>query len=259
MKISVHSDLHIDDHCDNFFIKNSGVDVIVLAGDVSNDRDQTMKFATMTANHNHHAQVLLVLGNHDHYDNHYDDTIKHCMERAAETHNLHFLEHDSIEIKGVVFMGCTFWSNYQGFGGGDISLDAVYESRKYIPDFFYIEFGKASGIFTPGDCAALNNRARQWLSNELPKHKGKKTVVITHFVPMTQLTSRYTAVTPYFVNNCRDLVERNKPALWIYGHGHENRNEMISSTRFVSNCRGYAGEEGEMGRPYQPDIILEVK
>ena len=83
-------------------------DVTVLAGDILTGHQTIERAASIwPADH----PVVVVAGNHEFYGWVYQDALEKMRETAARYPNIHFLENDAVEIKGVVFLGCTLWSD----------------------------------------------------------------------------------------------------------------------------------------------------
>lgn len=56
-------------------------------------------------------------------------------------------------------------------------------------------------------------------------------------------------LTPCFVSDLLDVIERHRPALWIDGHTHDSFDYRVGRTRIVCNPKGYG--------PKRPGTRLE--
>ena len=112
MKLLVLSDLHIEVSA---FAPDPEVvdaaDVVVLAGDIHNGAQAAVWARQTFAD----KPVVLVSGNHELYDGHWERTLNDIRE-AALRQQVHFLENDSITIDGVQFLGTALWTDFAFFG-----------------------------------------------------------------------------------------------------------------------------------------------
>ncbi len=46
-------------------------------------------------------------------------------------------------------------------------------------------------------------------------------------------------LTPCFVSDLSEVIDRWQPALWIHGHVHDNFDYHVGATRIVCNPKGY--------------------
>ena len=97
----------------------------------------------------------------------------------------------------------------------------------------------------PEDTRALHLESRRWLEQRLAQPHDGPTVVITHHAPLlrTRLSDPLErALAGAFASDLRELMTRERVALWIYGHTHRAADFEIDGTRLVSNPRGYPHE-----------------
>src|SRR5687768_7021553 len=109
MRISVLSDLHLE--FAPYAPASVRADVIVLAGDIH----VGVKGIQWAQSAFGDTPVIYVAGNHEYYRQSYPDHLKK-MREAAEGTNVRFLENASTEIEGIVFLGCTLWTDFKLFG-----------------------------------------------------------------------------------------------------------------------------------------------
>lgn len=170
--------------------------------------------------------VLLIAGNHDHYDGIFEDTVPFLRRHRP---GVTVLVNETVEIGGVRFFGSTLWSDFEG--RSEASLTGV---RRRMGEFFFVkrrtrdaEGRETLAKFRPEDALAAFDASWRALQHCLADGNGKPTVVITHHAPSRQ------GINPRFAGNgldgayVSDLDEAiaafaNVPA-WVHGHTHIRR------------------------------------
>ena len=231
-------------------------DVLIIAGDLCHarclDQERTDKYSVDQRSRVHRfidtalanfAHVLLVLGNHDHYDGVYEDT---AALFARHLPGVTVLDSDHVEIDGVRFFGTTLWSDFEG--RSEACMDAM---RRRVGEFFFVKkrARDADGKeilrkFQPEDLLAFDasvSALRQCLASAA----GKQIVVISHHPPSRQ------GLNPRHAGNGLDGVYASDldEAIWegahnwVHGHTHMRRTYRVGSTVFRTNCRGFEGKD----------------
>jgi len=119
------------------------------------------------------------------------------MREAANGTNVHFLENDTAEIDGVVFLGCTLWTDFKLFGDSRI---ARFEAETKMNDYRLIRLSKDYRKLRASDTLSLNAKSVDWLRHAASQHEGKKRVIVTHHAPsMLSIQER-------LQNGCRQRV-----------------------------------------------------
>lgn len=253
MKIRYASDIHIEfdragtpDH-----LPPIGEDVVVLAGDIGIGTEGIAWAAKAYAG----RPVLYVLGNHEYYGHVWDSLIAEARDVAAATDNVHFLENDTVTIKGVRFLGCTLWTDFNASGD---PARAMFTARKFMTDYRAIEISKQPLRFLrPEHVQARCLASREWLAGQLAA-SDEPTVVVTHMAPSADerlVNPEFLGdpLNPAFHNAFDELV--GPPALaWIFGHHHYSFSEKLKGVRVVSNQRGYPNE----GVDFSWDRLLDL-
>jgi predicted phosphodiesterase len=228
--IAVASDLHIEFHADEGAtlaaeMDPSGVDVLVLAGDIAvgdGITDALGLFCRRFAD----SDVVYVHGNHEHYGTRRDDVMRATERALARNANLHFLDGTLEVIRGHRFVGGTLWFR-------DDPRAARY--RANLNDFLVVP------DFVPWvyeECT----RTIAFLEQTLAPGD----VVVTHHLPSPACVARKWAKSPlnaFFVCDVEELLRARRPALWVHGHTHESVDTTVGETRVVCNPFGYATEK----------------
>lgn len=265
MKIAIQSDLHLEHNLKyglpyQFLEKEH--DVLVLAGDISvashpNFEDHLYYIRSSTD-----AKIVYVPGNHEYYGVDVsicsENPLEHAdarMKRICEQMDITFLNNSSVEIDGVSFFGSTLWSYLlcdeyvEGYG----SIESrTRDLGKRIADFRAISGWSTESMFSAYKKALAN------LEKFFDDATSEKKVVISHFPPVLECEHRLMPKTPisaYFVNNLGDLIMKNQPDVWIYGHTHDSIRLTKGKCLITSNQMCYPGENKN---DYRPDYIINL-
>jgi Icc-related predicted phosphoesterase len=253
MKVHYVSDLHLETQ--EFPWRLPRGDVLIIAGDLAHAaclvpartdpfavamRARVKAFAEQAVAN--FAHVLLIAGNHDHYDGVLEDTAG-AMRSALP--GVTVLDDEMVEIDGVGFFGTTLWSDFEGG-----SAESLERARRGAGEFFFVKTraGGALARFRPQDALAQHRRSLAALQEAVGKRQAKKTVVISHHAPSLK------GLNPAFVGNGLDgaygsdldgMVEAlaNVP-VWIHGHTHIKKVYRVGDTVLRANCRGFEKRGG---------------
>ena len=285
MKIAVCSDLHLE-FGDLDLTNNENADVLILGGDilVADDVknfgyvDEQIMAATpsMLARGERYynfvkrcserfPQVVLIMGNHEHYHGDYAETASIIRTVVGEFSNVHFLDKEWRIINGVLFYGGTLWTDMNGEDPETLRQIAymmndyrgVKNSNKTVsyrvPDLTKDEvdafsFKERPAQFRPEDSVEDHRAFLKGLDEVLALHPNLPTVVVGHHAPSKASTHpRYKTEVitngAYSTNLDDFILDRRQIRLWTHGHTHEDFDYMIGTTRIVCNPRGYDGYE----------------
>ncbi len=266
MRCHYVSDLHLESQ--DFPWKLPSGEVLIIAGDLChaarldptrtdkyslNQRERVLRFAEQVSAQFRH--VLLVAGNHDHYDGVLDETAAHLRRWLP---GFTVLDNESLEIDGVRFFGSTLWSDFDGR-----SQVAMERARKGMGEFFFVKVretqldgGQTLRKFRPEDAVAAFDTATAALQRVVAEAAGKPLVVITHHAPSLQ------GLNPLHQGNGLDCayasdLDHEIKALgaihfWVHGHTHIRRSYRIGDTHVLTNCRGFDGKD-HSSRSFKPN------
>ena len=234
MRIQIVSDLHLDYFPlwqrvleDSVIQYSKDVDLLIVAGDHAEAHDP-LWLESFEMLSKAYAQVIVVLGNHDHYNCRHKD-LKLIINRLPE--NVKVLDKETIKVGDLTFAGATLWFRKLYYG----------HERENLEDFFAIEGGEA------------------WLLKENYEDQKffesvKADVFISHHLPSYQSVAKRfigTRLNCFFVCCMEDLIIEEQPRLWIHGHTHDPCDYYINKTRVICNPRGGRGDVHK----YSPKII----
>jgi predicted phosphodiesterase len=236
MKIRLLSDLHHEFRPDTFthqqFLKHSGEDVTVLAGDIAVGANNVAKVLDMFLLAGH-RKIVYVPGNHEFYGNYYTEVMAD-LEIICHHRDVTLLRPGTKLVKdGVVFFGGTLWTNF----GENPNIEDV--CKISISDFRVIKG------FKPAMCKALYYNDEAWIKRVYKQYPTHKKVIVTHFLPaMECVHHKYAgqALNKYFANDLGSWIETLDNTVWMYGHTHDAMNHKLGSTRLVCNPMGYPNE-----------------
>lgn len=271
MRCHYMSDLHLESQ--DFSWKLPKGDVLILAGDLCHarclDRGRTDKYSIDqrarvmrfidTARANFQI-VLLVAGNHDHYDGVFDDTTDLLRRHLT---GVSVLDNEHVEIEGVRFFGTTLWSDFEG--RSESTINGV---RRRCGEFFFVkkrsvdaEGRPALTKFRPEDAADAFDVSWAALQQSVKDANGKPTVVITHHAPSRKgLNSQFAGSGldgAYASDLDRAIVAMEGVPVWVHGHTHIKRTYGIGGTSVLANCRGFDGKS-PAADAFSPNAFFET-
>jgi predicted phosphodiesterase len=269
MNIHFASDLHLEylskrfpDHLRVDRLYTPFADVMVLAGDIDIGTQMVEKFGQWP------HPVLYVPGNHEFYDCAIEPQIQKLKEAAKDTAMV-VLARDEYVDRGVRFLGCTLWTDYQLMGTGGRQLASMFACEARIADHRKIMGIKKVGEgFSAQQAYERHLEDRAWLEEKLSQPFKGKTVVITHHAPSRGSVHprfRGDPCNAAFVSDLDHLVM--KADLWIHGHVHDTFDYKVGPCRVVTNPGSYAVtlgkvkafEELEFENPlFDPQKVIEI-
>ena len=111
MRIAYASDLHLEFANSLTLAGLSGVDMLILAGDVGTMPEYYKKLLR-NLRRAYAGPVIFVLGNHEYYHGIFPDDRQKYREAVAHDRQAYLLENQSIIIDGVRFLGATLWTDF---------------------------------------------------------------------------------------------------------------------------------------------------
>lgn len=270
MKIQILSDLHREFPSGEYdgrevkiqaSLKNTCADVTILAGD-THTKGRGIELA---ARHWPDRPVLMVCGNHELYGQSYPQHIQKLREKATEFPNVHFLENEAVDIGGVVFLGCTLWTDCKLWESGPCA--GLYSYPKTIADLMHgmndysrVTFfdGRSYRPLKPADMIKVHLSSVRWLREQFEIYKGRKIVVITHHAPSFKSvpeTYQQDVLSAAYASHLDELVKASGAALWIHGHNHGAADYLLGKTRVICNSKGYPHETGT---GFKPSLVIKV-
>lgn len=242
------SDLHINWHIltpridkfrnqfqallENQLLPKNPSDILVVAGDVSEDNKETIAVLETLANYYHH--VLFLFGNHDYYlltrnqsEKYDNDSLNRAKEIKTHFQNdthIHILDNQVITLNDLNFAGSSNWYQPVTATGNAFYINESNDS----------EFIKINNLSGEWPMITLAGRDNQFYETLCQRNAPKIDVMITHVPPIQPPFSKY----PYnecYVHPVPELVAPH----WIMGHQHVIGEFEKVGTQFHMNPIGY--------------------
>ena len=243
MKIQIFSDIHCEHMADlgRSFVDGldpTGVDVLVLAGDICTVQDGLLNVLTWFCAK--FKRVVFCAGNHEYYGSDrgkVNGVLSKAQQRNA---NLHLFNRDVLVLEGKRFLGATMWFP---------PTKASFLLAPAWSDFSSIQ-GLAKWVYE------ANRMDVAYLRREVQEGD----IVITHYLPSWLSVHPRFAMEPsncFFVCPVEDLITERKPALWVHGHTHCSMDYKLGDTRVVCNPFGYADKHA-LNPQFREELIIEI-
>lgn len=257
VRVWIFSDLHLRDNSSLPSIIPTA-DIALVAGDVTEGSERSIRWL---ADHIlPHVPVVYCLGNHEYYRSSLDGELS-IARRAAKRHGITLLEKDVADLGSVRVLGVTLWTDYAIYAEGNEANRSYYMdvARRRLSDHGLIYKSEYSDrLFDPIDAYELHRSSLFWLKQELGRPFDGKTVVLSHHAPHRRsIAPRWNRdlLTPAFVSDLADLIERYQPTLWVHGHTHTNFDYLVGATRIVCNPHGYVRENVNA---FRWDLVVDI-
>jgi predicted phosphodiesterase len=234
MKLWIASDLHLDQRKD--FVpgarRPADFDVLIVAGDTAdgNVRRGVAVAAAMAGG----KPAIYVAGNHCHWGESFESVLEDGLAEAAGT-SVHFLQNATADIDGVRFFGATLWEpTIRDPRAARPNLSAIMSGLEAHPQpHSALIFGEPVHLRGPGimDRRAKNRDIqRQYENSRAALANSGADVVSTHYPPTKEL-----------LQDVEGAV-----SLWVHGHEHRVRDEIVAGTHVVCNAIGTPAERRKL-------------
>lgn len=245
MRLQVMSDLHLEMHRDagaEFVqqLEPSGVDVLVLAGDICAAGDYDDLAATFARFARRYPRILYVAGNHEYYKSSPTQVTRNLERLSSAVPSLRILNNDAVVIDGQRFIGGTMWFHRDPMGE---------VNKRLLSDFSMID-GFEPWVY---DQAVAFEKI-------LATKVEEDDVVLTHHLPAPEsIDPRHagSALNAFFLCDMAAHIRDRQPKLWIHGHTHHRADYRIGRTRVVCNPLDYPSELRSL-REFDPRFRIDV-
>ncbi|WEJ32746.1 metallophosphoesterase [Devosia sp. SD17-2] len=248
MKIWIISDLHLDhmpwpppilpDH-----------DVLVIAGDVSNDPaaalSELSRLHAMTQ-----KPIVFVPGNHDLSGGGLD-----AFEAQVDGPVVVLPAGQSVVIDGFRFVGATLWTDFAI--AGDAYASQAWAAR-HMPEYQRVT-GPDGDLLWPEHTFDAHALHRAAIDRTLAQPFDGPTVVVTHHAPSPISCGHHPGLEDAaYASDLSDLIRVRSPTLWIHGHIHRRCDYVLENTRIIANPRGYESDDWSENPDFDPQFVVEV-
>jgi Icc-related predicted phosphoesterase len=236
-KIQIISDIHTEHYKDaSGFKPSKDAEIIVFAGDIAGSPEQAVSFFAGLRKQTE-SIFLYVLGNHEYFNFVFSDTDQRYKRAVKNIKDLYLLDRKSFNHNGIIFSGCTLWTDYDRQRGilsalyGMIDFQLIYKNKKELIDPYMI----------------INEHKKHVQFLETRRNSpDEKHVFITHHIPSFSLVQpqfKSSTLNGSFAVDLDNLILDHKPNLWVCGHTHSYFDTQIEDTRIICNPIGYPHEK----------------
>lgn len=267
MRCHYLSDLHLESQPFPWTLSKG--DVLIIAGDLCHanaldpartdlyrvrQRDRVLQFIdTATSSFRH---VLMVAGNHEHYDGVFEDTVPLLRQHLP---GVTVLDNETVDINGTRFFGTTLWTDLAG--RDEAAMEKI---RRGMGEYFFTKARRANEAsepdyvkLQPADTLAEHDKSLARLRSVAAR---RPSVIITHHAPSHQgLNSQHrgNGLDGAFASDQDGLIAELSVPFWVHGHTHIRKRYQIGDTTIVANCRGFDGKDLS-ARSFAPTSYFDV-
>lgn len=254
MRCHYLSDLHLE--AQSFDLALPKGDVLIIAGDLCHarcldpdrrdrysvaQRERVLRFVDRAVTN--FENVLLIAGNHDHYDGVFEGTADLLRRYLPD---VTMLDDEAVILDGVRFFGSTLWTDFAA--QTDAELTAI---RKGMGEYFFVKIrsgapGQPLAKLRPADTHLAHVQAWTRLKEFLAAEPGRPTVVVTHHAPSCQgLNPRFSGNgldAAYASDLDHEIQQFENVVAWVHGHTHIARTYKVGRTIVRTNALGFASK-----------------
>lgn len=218
----------------------TGVDLVILAGDVANRADARWPRALgaitdLVAP----EKVQVVPGNHDYYSSFLDRD--DLLAELAANAGAGFAQRAELRLGTRRIICCTLWTDMQISALMPDTARRVAED--HMGDYRYIRLERDDHRrITALDTVAVHVEHRTWLEARLATPFDGQTIVITHHAPHPMCLPDKPFLPQAYASDLSNTIETFQPALWIYGHTHHPASFHVGRTEVRNVSFGYPGQ-----------------
>ena len=273
LNIQLLSDLHLETHPHFVPTPASHADVLVLAGDIGSYQPGSMlsaqgqvdfglsRFSPRPDLAGWPVPVLFVPGNHEYDGMAFEEADARLRQTCEDLGIIHLHQREEV-IRGVRFLGCTLWSDFEALVplSGPITQQLQARQKAERAADFYLRKTGTTLNGKPFLSAAVRAKAQDdqaWLSNALSETFEGPTVVVTHFAPSLRSADPRYGLTPGTAGFCNALDHlMPKAQVWLHGHLHCAQDYVHQDCHVLANPFGYARKNEQIR--FDPQKLVRV-
>lgn len=254
MKIWIVSDLHLD-HSPLTPPQVPDHDVMVIAGDVSNSREDAL-IELINLRARTHRPIVFVPGNHDLGGGTLDAFYADSESMLLKAKGIYVLPrgYDTI-IDGVRFVGATLWTDFEL--AGDVFASEAWAAR-CMPEYQRVE-GPDGDLLWPEHVLDVHELHRATIDLTLAQPFDGPTIVVTHHAPSPLSCGHKPGIEDAaYASDLTALIRARSPDLWVHGHIHRSVDYVLENTRVLANPRGYESDDWRENPEFDPEFVVEL-
>lgn len=247
--VDIVSDLHIEQWSPNYNnkypcgkisnhpqqFKKTNSKILVVAGDVSDDLDLTIKYLNEISEY--YEKILFVDGNHEHVYAYPQLFSREKIYTKIKNEKIIYLPKTPYRKNNTIFIGVSGWWDYD-----DMDTCELEKNTEYFK-YWIKHFSRKQNIDFILNVIERSTMEYIILDNLLKKYENDPTIhniiIVTHSVPKKEycfLNEKHTSATQ-LNTKFNKLFKYKKISHWIFGHAHNLTNDK-QNIHFISNPRG---------------------
>ena len=233
MRLLILADLHLDEITDVELLHmlgeaiesaGRGADALIIAGDLTEFAVARWQGAIRwLGRHYPTKQTIIIPGNHDYYGGHLSMMDKD-LDQICKAEGASFGQCRRLDMGNTRILMTTLWTDMRLFemNGEDAVEQSMWDAQVMMPDYGFgaILVDDPEIPLLPEHTVALHMKQKAWLTAELARSWKGKTIVVTHHAPSAMVGGTISPLSPCFVSNLDEVIERYRPDAWIFGHTH---------------------------------------
>jgi predicted phosphohydrolase len=159
MKVAIASDLHLE-FAPLKLTNTENADVLILAGDICVVKHLVNYLDFFKNCSEQFKHVLYVVGNHEHYNYMFNNTVKDLKEALSAWENIHVLDNEVFEVDNYTFIGSTLWTDMNN--ECPLTMNAASFA---MPDFKIVKYNDGVNYlkYTPEQSVKEHRRSLQYI------------------------------------------------------------------------------------------------
>lgn len=270
--MQIVSDLHLEFYTPNEVLNKVKLKIsapyLALLGDICVAGNTDIKNMEKFLDHysQYYTKVIWIAGNHEFYTSKknpisIDDIDGVCRQLCHKYKNVVFLNNEHIDLvindKIHRIIGTTLWTKIPK----DMESFVVGNMNDYRNIFIVDEknIGPMISAVTklyPAYVNVMHKKASQYISSQL-KSSEYPVIVLTHHKPFITPDARPDIFdVGYQTDQLKRLTLKQKAKIkfWAYGHTHKHFDAIVGGVRFVSNPKGYPGQQTK----FENNLVINV-
>lgn len=225
--------------------------ILIVAGDTSDDFECSLQY--LSNNTNGHSHVLFIDGNHE-STVHYPELLS-CDDMFTTTQNidtrkLEYLPRSPFTFESIAFVGACGWWDYQDGANTQKHSDYFNHWIDDMPSGAVADFHENVLQKSREEYDRVVQQLEQFHTNGAVS----AVVLITHTIPHRRFCTDNNC--DFFLNSKFESITKlrfPKITHWIFGHVHEQYDEVYDGVRYVCHPRGRVDDYNRAD--YSPKVI----
>ncbi|KAL0483799.1 hypothetical protein AKO1_014056 [Acrasis kona] len=178
-----------------------------------------------------------------------EETDSHISKLCSQYENVHFLQRSTFLYKHasdlpIRVIGCTLWSSISEENSSHISNHANDYNKISIKDAQNHQIRKLK----VQDVNRIHKQDVNWLTREIHEanEKGERVIIISHHAPLLTCINpalQHDKMNQTSATDLSSIVNSCKIDLWVYGHTHYTKVQVLNNTICASNQVGHKHEQ----------------